>query len=489
VAYVIEREGRSGTRYVGIYRTANGKYKSAGTYDSHQRAYEVAEDEERHARGFLDETSPAGKATMTISEFCKQRFIPFHAVAPSTRQEYGYAVKNHIAPYIGHLRISEVNRETFFNLLVTVLPAEEASQITIRATRKVLSAMCQMAFDEGYRNNNPVRSIRIKQASAKPVPVASHDQWRRLEEAMTYPPARLYARLSVTTWARRCEMIGFRPGDFDFGQQMLNVTRSTVYVNAKYHPSGKAGWFTKPSPKNGDWRRFAISKQMCHALQEHIEEYGLGPDDLLFPQWMFAYSRSGPVLACDEEDLPPLVSKSGIVHEHGTKGARYSMKCYCGKCKAYAAEYQREWRRRRSGQRTGEGELTKASTWRRDGTEFLMAEVWLRFWNVARDAAGLPGDFTPYNARHTGISWAIDKGVDLQKVRQRAGHGSLEVTSRYAAILDERDTSLADALEEIFDDSRPAVDHRENMTEFDAAGLRSISARATHETIPGPRSL
>ena len=31
--------------------------------------------------------------------------------------------------------------------------------------------------------------------------------------------------------------------------------------------------------------------------------------------------------------------------------------------------------------------------------------------------------------------WAIDKGVDLQKVRQRAGHGSLEVTSRYAATL------------------------------------------------------
>jgi hypothetical protein len=42
-----------------------------------------------------------------------------------------------------------------------------------------------------------------------------------------------------------------------------------------------------------------------------------------------------------------------------------------------------------------------------------------------------------------------DKGVDLQKVRQRAGHGSPEVTSRYAAILDERDTSLADALEEV----------------------------------------
>ena len=454
MAYVIERESRTGSRYVGIYRAADGTYKSAGTYDSHERAYEVAEEEERHARGFLDETSPADKATMRIGEFCEQRFLRYHAVSPGTRQNYGYLVRNHIVPYIGHLRISEVSRATFFNLLVEVLPAEEASQVTIRATRKVLSAMCQMAFDEGYRGNNPLRSIRLKQAPTKPVLVANHDQWRRLEEALTYLPAKLYARLNVTTWGRRCEMIGFRPCDFDFGQQMLNITRSTVYVNAAFHPSGKAGWFTKDHPKNGDWRRFAISKQMCVAVQEHIEEYGLGPEDLLFPQWMFAYVRSNPVLVSDDEDLPPLVSKSGAVYEHGTKGARYSMNCHCAKCKAYAADYQRQWRRQQRTQQVSEGGLSKADTWRRDGTEFLMAEVWLRFWNAARDAAGLPEGFTPYNARHTGISWAIDKGVDLQKVRQRAGHGSLEVTSRYAAILDERDTSLADALEEIFDGPR-----------------------------------
>ncbi len=405
---------------------------------------------------------------MTVAEFCEQRFLRYHAVSPGTRQNYGYTARNHIVLYIGHLRISEVSRATFFNLLVEVLPAEEASRVTVRATRKVLSAMCQMAFDEGYRGNNPIRSIRLKQAPTKPVLVASHEQWRRLEEALTYPPARLYARLNVTTWARRCEMIGFRPCDFDFGQQMLNVTRSTVYVNAAYHPSGRAEWFTKDHPKNGDWRRFAISKQMYVAAQEHIEEYGLGAEDLLFPQWMFAYVRSSPVLVADDEDLPPLVSKSGAVYEHGTKGARYSMDCHCAKCKAYAANYQRQWRRQQSAQRASEGRLAKADTRRRDGTEFLAAEVWGRFWNAARNAAGLPEGFTPCNARHTGISWAIDKGVDLQKVRQRAGHGSLEVTSRYAAILDERDTSLADALEEILDDPRPAVGRHEITGELGA---------------------
>ena len=80
----------------------------------------------------------------------------------------------------------------------------------------------------------------------------------------------------------------------------------------------------------------------------------------------------------------------------------------------------------------------------------------LQVWNAARDAAGLPESFTPYNARHTGISWAIDKGVDLQKVR-------------------ERDTSVADALEAIFDGSRHAGSLHENTTEFDAARLLTNS--------------
>jgi len=94
----VERESRSGRRYVGIYRAADGKLKSAGTYDSHERAYEVAADQERHARGFLDETSPADEAKVTIGQFCEQRFLRFHAVSPSTRQKYGYVVKNHIVP-------------------------------------------------------------------------------------------------------------------------------------------------------------------------------------------------------------------------------------------------------------------------------------------------------------------------------------------------------------------------------------------------------
>ncbi|WP_345465080.1 hypothetical protein [Actinoallomurus oryzae] len=36
-----------------------------------------------------------------------------------------------------------------------------ASLATVRATRRVLSSMCQMAMDEGYRTDNPIRTIRL----------------------------------------------------------------------------------------------------------------------------------------------------------------------------------------------------------------------------------------------------------------------------------------------------------------------------------------
>ena len=165
---------------------------------------------------------------------------------------------------------------------------------------------------------------------------------------------------------------------------------------------------------------------------------------------MFAYRRpsTGLTIVEGEEMPPPLVSESGKVYEHGTMGARFTMHCHCPHCKAYAAWYARERRARARG--ASSKQRVRTDVWRQDGTEFLSVDVWGRIWRDARDKAGLPEAFTPYNARHTGISWAVDKHADLGRIRQRAGHGSLEVTSRYQAILDERDTTIADSLEDIF---------------------------------------
>jgi integrase len=323
--------------------------------------------------------------------------------------------------------------------------------VTRRAVRTVLSSMLQMAWDEQYRHDNPVITIKLKKVPSKPVLVSTHAQWNRLEGALPFRAAVAYARLNVTTWARQCEMRTFRPCDFEFGSTaMINITRSASYVTSENHPEGHAGWVVQPNAKNGDWRRFAISQQMAVVIREHIEENEIGDNDLLFPRWLFAFRRpsTGVTMLEGEEMPPPLVSGTGKVYEHGTMGARFVMNCHCVHCKAYAAWYARE--RRARARKASPQQRVRADAWRRDGSEFLSDDVWSRIWRDACNTAGLPQDFTPYNARHTGISWAVEKGVDLGRIRQRAGHGSLEVTSRYQAILDEKDTTLAESLEDIF---------------------------------------
>jgi hypothetical protein len=134
----------------------------------------VAEEEERHARGFLEETSPSGKATMTIAEFCEQRFLRYHAVGPGTRQEYGYTAKNHIVPYVGHLRISEVNRETFFNLH----PLHALTTYELRDYRRQLENA--VAF---FDQQTPVPAVRDDVQATLDAVTAEQESRERLTRA------------------------------------------------------------------------------------------------------------------------------------------------------------------------------------------------------------------------------------------------------------------------------------------------------------------
>ena len=49
MAYAERRERKKGVRYRGIYKAADGRYRSAGTFNTEERALAVALEAERHA--------------------------------------------------------------------------------------------------------------------------------------------------------------------------------------------------------------------------------------------------------------------------------------------------------------------------------------------------------------------------------------------------------------------------------------------------------
>lgn len=444
MAYVIARSRKTGTRYTGMYLDADGSYKSAGTYDTPERAQEIAEQTERHHRLQLAETSPADKATIVIEDF-GVKFLKEHPVEPNSKMTYAQLLDCHIYPYIGKRRVAEISRETVHRLLTVVLPEAGASQTTVINTRTCLSAMLQMAWDHGYRSDNPVKGIRLKHPPSKPIIVATPGQFERVYRVLPSRPAKVFARLGVSTGARYCELISFVPEDFDFTTDMLSVNKSTVEVTAEFHPEGFR-FLNRKYTKNGEHRRFKIDRSISVMVQEHIADNGIKPGHLIFPVRIFTTrtvtrrERMSPeeVAALGLTDPLP----NGKQYLHGTLGAYATAKCRCEGCRQWAADYGRDRKR----DRTGRTEREWSAARRHDPTEYMGKHTWRRIWNQAVKEADLPFQYTPYQVRHTHASWLIDKGVDIEKVRHRLGHGDLTTTTRYVKILDEEDATAADVM-------------------------------------------
>lgn len=451
MAYVNKRSVQNGTeRFTGLYKAADGTYKSAGTFDTEERALEVAEAAERHERLQLAETSPADRATVTLATYM-ELFLSTADIEANSKETYARHLTLHVIPYIGKQRIAEVSRETIHRLLTVALKEKGASQTTILHTRTALSAMLQMAWDNGYRKDNPVRGIRLKGVPAKPIIVATKDQFLRVYNALPHQPAKVLARLGVSSGARLCELISFIPEDFDFAADMLAVRRSTVEVTAKYHPAG-GRFLTREYTKNGEHRRFKVDHAVSEMVREHIALHRIGPGQVIFPVRLFASTEAAGRDRLPQEEIDALgftdVLPNGRRYKHGTLGGYVTAKCRCGGCKQWSADYARDRKRRRTGRSAREW----SPAWRNDPTEYLGADVWRRVWNTAVDHAGLLFPYTPYQVRHTHASWLIDQGVDLARVQYRLGHGDLQATTRYIKVLDEEDPKAADVISVILGD-------------------------------------
>ena len=91
MAYAERRERQKGVRYRGIYKAADGRYRSAGTFNTEERALAVALEAERHsaevAGGTAGGLDPGTRATRTIKEYAPF-FLRHHQVEGNTKDTY-----------------------------------------------------------------------------------------------------------------------------------------------------------------------------------------------------------------------------------------------------------------------------------------------------------------------------------------------------------------------------------------------------------------
>ena len=142
MAYAERRERKKGVRYRGIYKAADGRYRSAGTSSTEERALAVALEAERHAEvagGAAGGLDPATRATRTIKEYAPP-FLRHHQVEGNTKGTYADTLRLHVIPFLGGCRLAETDRTVARNYITAL--QEEGLRRTRSGRPRWCSALC-----------------------------------------------------------------------------------------------------------------------------------------------------------------------------------------------------------------------------------------------------------------------------------------------------------------------------------------------------------
>ena len=209
------------------YDAANGRrrVKQLGTFETKRAAM---------ARRKALAEGRAGSDEETLAEFLEHVWLPSKEgrVEASTLDQYTWAVRRHIVPLLGAVRLRDLSAEVVDAWVADLVAVAEPSgkarlgPTSARLVRKILSMALQEAVDRGRLPRNPVGLTQ------PPRPDRSHRKlgWT-LEEARRFLAAvaehRLYAafHLSLVTGMRRGEVLGLRWDDVDLAAHQLRVVQ------------------------------------------------------------------------------------------------------------------------------------------------------------------------------------------------------------------------------------------------------------------------
>ena len=450
MAYAERRKRKKGVRYRGLYKAADGRYRSAGTFSTEERALSVAEEAERHAAevtgGAAGGLDPATRATRTIKEYAPL-FLRHHQVEGNTKDTYADTLRLHVIPFLGGCRLAETDRTVARNY-ITALQEAGRSANTIRQAKVVLGAMFGMAVADGYLDYNPFHDIKIpKVPGRRAIKIPTHEQYVKVRTCLPTKPAQVFSTLLVSSGIRFCEAIGLQPADFDFEAGILEVARSVVRVSRQHHTQGKT-FLVRDYTKNGQTRRLKLDQAVVELVRRHVAEYGIGETEAIFPADLVVPPRRTKPRLTEEQlralgDCDPV---GGRVYAHGTMGGYTQAKCRCAGCRQWARDYGRE--RMRVRRATPSDEARRRWEKSRDADEpYLDEQSWNRIWASAVAESGIPFRPTAYQVRHTHASWLIDAGENPKAVMHRLGQADLRTTARYVHVLDETGESAAKRFE------------------------------------------
>jgi integrase len=439
MGYTQKRMGRGGKpRYTAVYHDLRGERRSAGTFANKKDANTAWQRAEaKVGEGRLNDPR---RGRQTFRRYVTEEWLPHHVIEASTREAYTYQLGKHILPWFGPMRMNEI-MPSHVREWVTGLQEGRVTPATIQKVRFILSAIFTTALDE-VTFIHPCKGVKSPTVPRKPLQIITPEQFDVIYSALPDTTSQLLIETDIETGLRWGELTELHVKDLDFVTRLLTVGRAVVQVDPKFHPA-RGRFLVKEYPKDREYRCLKLSAQLAGKLETHIKDFGLSPDDLIFPM----PRQDSPAARLRAMPNPTTLgftkpNAAGRQYRHGTMSGYNAGQCRCRFCKDAAAVYRAQ--RRAAGKDSPRNPRTV-------DTDGHIPRDWFRLkvWKPALERAGITFNVRPHDMRHAHASWLLAGGADLQMVKERLGHGSISTTEKYLHTLPDADETVLDAFSRI----------------------------------------
>lgn len=258
---------RRGHREGSIYRRTDGRWTAQITLGDGRRKYIYGKTRKNVAKRLTEalkavqDDVPLPSGRITVASFASDWLRAIRpSIRPKTYEGYESAMRTHLVPAFGHLRLSKLG-PLHLERLYGDLSAKGLSPTTVSTYHSRIHTMLSKAMRLGLVSRNVSELVDLPRKPAKEPPMFTPEQTRDfLAAAKGHRLEALFA-LAITTGARQGELFGLTWDRVDFDAGEIEIRRTLQKVD---------GSFELAEPKTPrSKRRIALTGVAVEALRRH----------------------------------------------------------------------------------------------------------------------------------------------------------------------------------------------------------------------------
>ena len=256
----------------GISKRADGRYQGRFTFQGerftlYDRDIKALQKKMADAKYEMEHGIYMNAGNLTLNAFFETwlREIKENTVKANTISVYMEIYKIHIAPILGKMQVSSINK-LMVQRLLNNMSKNGLSPNTLAKTKAILYSIFKEAMENRMISYNPCENITIRRDKTERRVLSSSEQ-KIFLETIRGSRYEMLCILGLSTGLRIGELSALRWSDIDFEEKTLTVERTYVYLHDVVNHQMKDE-FHSPKTKNS-CRTIRLLDSTLQLLQKH----------------------------------------------------------------------------------------------------------------------------------------------------------------------------------------------------------------------------